>query len=403
MALALKSPQEVIESARDTLDRAPLFRPGPFPVVRVLDGIAPPRPAVHVKGWGVSDDINLIGGPGGNGKTILLLYTAVCLPLGRPLFGTLDVYEPGPVLLVLPEDGQAAARMILDAIIEGEGLSPNDRATLTDGIAMVPDDSTVDITQDTLRLQRTALDHQAVALIGDPIRNLIGGADENDNGVAGLTCDTIRRDLCRAAGVTVWLSHHNRKPGKDALADAAPSVHDLRGAGGWTNGSRLVLGVSKKGQRITVVGTKANRIRADIRHELELEIEADPNNAAHWLSCRVTDANAGASSESLTPGIGRSLNPNEQTALGCLDDSHEPGKRLSWSGWASQSGLNANTFKSIKDRLLSAGIAAAIPTGKKTRNGSPEYAYEITAQGRQALGTGWVSERSKGERVTYGE
>jgi len=164
------------------------------------------------------------------------------------------------------------------------------------------------------------------------------------------------------------------------------------------NGARLVLGVTKKaGQNhVTLTGLKANRLRADIRHELTLDIEADPTNPARWLSCRITDANAGATSESLTPGIGRSLNANELTALSCLDDRHEPGKRLSWSRWRDESGLNPNTFKTIKDRLLTAQLVAAVPTGKKTRNNCPEYCYHITPAGIKAQNSGWCINTPKG-------
>ncbi len=374
-----------------------------FEVVRVLHGVPPEPPAVHVKEFAVDRDINLLAGNGGTGKSVLLLTTAVGIVLGHPIFGTLPVHRAGPVLLVLPEDGQAVARMILDAIVEGLALSPNDRALLAEGIVMVTDESVVNITRDTRRLQRTALDHGAVAIFADPLRNLLGGADENDNGVAGATCDTIRRDLCRGADVTVILAHHNRKPGKDALAaDSVATVHDLRGGGGWANGSRLVLGVSKKANRITITGLKANRIKPDLRHELDLEIVADPENPARWLSLRLTDANAGASSDALTPGIGRALNANEHAALGCVDDRQEPGRRLSWGDWLKLSSLNANTLKSIKTRLLDARLADVRSTGRKTRNGSPEYSYGITDDGRQALVSGWVNERSKGEGVSNG-
>jgi hypothetical protein len=55
-------------------------------------------------------------------------------------------------------------------------------------------------------------------------------------------------------------------------------------------------------------------MHAGLRHELNLSITPDPKNAAHWISRRITDANHGAMSESLTPGIGRGVNANERAS-----------------------------------------------------------------------------------------
>jgi len=378
-------------------------KPKGFSTVRVMAVPPPDAQSVHVQDFVLDRDINLWAAPGGSGKSVVLLVTVIGIAIGRPVFGTLAVHRPGPVVLIVPEDGQSGARMMLDAIVAGMYLDTRERTLLSERLVMVPDDVSVNITQDARRLRSTALEHQAVLVAIDPKRNVLGNALENDNDVAGPCCDALRREVCRGAGATVIITDHNRKPGKDATADTAPSANDVRGASGWVNGSRLVFGLSKKGTRLTLSCLKANRLRADLRHELDLAIEADPNNAAHWLSCRLTDANAGTTSDALTPGIGRSLNANEQTALSCLDDQHEPGKRLSWSRWMAESGLNPNTFKSVRDRLITAGIAAAIPTGKKTRNGSPEYSYGITASGRKAVASGWIVDRPKGEGVSNGK
>jgi hypothetical protein len=235
----------------------------------------------------------------------------------------------------------------------------------------------------------------------DPIRNLLGGEPENDNDVAGACVDALRRNVCRSAGATVLLTHHNRKPGKDAI-EAAPSRHDTRGAGGWVDGARLVFSIAKKDGRLTMTAVKANRLRSDLRHELNLTIDADPENRANWRTCTISDANVGARSESLTPGKGRALNPNEHTMLSCLDDEHEPDKRLSWSGWRDGAGLNENTFRSVKKRLLDAALATAVATGRKNRNGGADYSYQITAEGRIALRSGWAFERLSGEGVRSG-
>lgn len=373
-----------------------------FPVVRVLEGEPPPSPAMLVDGLVLDLDVNVVAGPGGVGKSPLLMTTAVSVVLDMPVFGTLRVHRPGRVFLVLPEDGQAAARMMLDAIIVGNGLESHRRA-LTDGIVMLPDEIRLDLRRDGGRLAESVRDHEAVLTIVDPVGHAIGDMKEDANSEVEVLIDSLRRDVCRGAGTALVLTRHNRKPGKDGPTPTETTRHDLRGAAAWVDNARLAVGVSKRAGRVTITGLKANRIRADFRHELDLEIEADADNAAHWLSCTLKDANAGATSDSLTPGIGRSLNANETAVLSALDDRHEPDTRLSWSQWFKRSGVpNENTFKSIRTRMLDAQLAQAISTGRKTRSGSTEYNYAITPQGRSALATGWVSERPRGEGVSIG-
>jgi hypothetical protein len=367
----------------------------PFPVVHLMNGAAPPPPDIQVESFLLDRDINLWVGHGGSAKSVLALVTAVCVAVGRKMLGSLNIRRPGVVLLVVPEDGQSAARMMLDAIAHGLGLNDPERAQLGERLVMVSDEVLVNITTDAARLRDTVLAISAVLVVIDPLRNVIGAAGESDNDVAGCL-DTLRREVCRIGGATVLLLHHNRKPGKDAPPDAEPSVFDARGAGGWVNGARLVFNVAKRGDRVTLVATKANRMGTGLKHECDLTIEADPTNKARWISCSIADANAGANSESYTPGVGRPVNANERAALECLDDQHEPGKRVSWSRWSDESGLNPNTFKSVKARLLDAGLAAAHPTGRKTRNGSNEYSYAITDKGRTVLAV----QPSKGERVS---
>jgi hypothetical protein len=225
-----------------------------------------------------------------------------------------------------------------------------------------------------------------VAFVGDPFRNLIGSGDENDQALSSEVIASTREHVCRRAGAAVILTHHLRKPDKNAAVDTAPSRNDVRGGNALVNGARLVWAFSKRDARVSIVAVKSNRLPlAGLRHEIDLAVEVDPGNAARWKSATLTDANAGAASETLTPGIGRALNANEAAALGVLDDQHTPGLRLSWSQWQKQSALNENTFRSIRDRLIAAGHASAFKTAAKSRNGAPVFAYGITDRGRQCL------------------
>lgn len=373
--------------------------PTPYDVLRVLEG-DPAQPAtMHVNDLLLANDVNLIAAPGGKGKTTIMLHVAVCTVLGRPVFGTLAVPRPGPVLVLAPEDGQAAVRMMLDSIIEGLGLDASDRATLRDYIGMIPEAEVVDLRRDLPRLARTMIDAEAVLLVADPLRNLIGDAVERDEAVAGHICAQLRHWICREADATVWLSHHARKAGRDPVSENGPTADDVRGSGGWVNGARLVFAVAKRDDRITLTSVKSNRIRADLRHQLDLTVDADPDNPARWISCRLEDANAGARSETFTPGVGRPLNDNEMKALGVLDDRLEPGARFSYSRWFKESGIGSeNTFRGVKDRLLGTGLAGAEATDRMNRNRkSPIYQYGITDRGRRTLiSGGWTPQGVKG-------
>jgi len=390
-------------STTPTIPDAPTTPPlATLPIVRILEGQAPEPPGMMVDDLVLDGDVNLLAGFGSAYKSLIVLLIAISVALGRNVVGSLKVHRSGRVLLVCPEDGEAIVRMVLDAIILGLGLDATDRATIMDRLVMVPDTKLVNLTTDTGLLAGTAKEHGAVLVVLDPLRNLLGGADENDNGIAGATVDALRRDVCRGAGAAVLINAHARKPGKDNAPDTAPTIHEMRGASAWANGARLVFGASAQGNRVTLRALKANRLRADLRHEWVIEIDADPENKARWRCVTISDANAGAHSEAFTPGIGRDLNTNERTVLGCLNDQHEPNKRLSISTWKSDAGINPNTFKTVKERLLGVGLALAIPTGHKHRNGGTEYGYQITEPGRRALRSGWVNAPSMGEQVSDG-
>lgn len=361
----------------------------PFPTIRILEGEPKATPEMHVEGFLLDREINFMLGHGGTAKTVVILHTAVCVALGRDVFGTLKVHRPGPVLLVCPEDGESGVRMILDALTAD--FSETDKATLTERLIQIKDDAKVSITTDTKRLAATVKAHAAVLVILDPLGILLAGKPENDNDLAGATLDAIRRDVCRAENCTVQFSHHNRKPGKDfAATENTDTIFESRGAGAWANGSRLAFSVVKKDSRITLTSNKANRVKTGKKHELSLAITTDPNNEARWLTCTVRDKNVGSSSEALTPGKGRALSANEEQVLKALADTYEPGLRLSYSQWFKRSGLTAeSTFGNIRERLIDANLVTRIATGRKTRQGAPEYTYEISTDGRQTVLTGW--------------
>jgi hypothetical protein len=374
-----------------TDDAGERARQRPLILERLLEGEPPAPPRLQVDNFLLAADVNVFGGAGDAGKSTSMFATAIATVLGRPLFGSLEVRRPGPVVLVVPEDGRAVARHHVDALVAGiTDLSDEERELLLRDLHIVGDNRRLNLLTDTPELAALIAEINPALIILDPISSLIGGESENDENIAEAVCDNLRRDIAWPMGAAVLLAGHLRKPGRDSTD--AVTVNDLKGTVGWSNHARMVWLVSKPkgGSVITFKLAKSNRLQTGLEHQVTLHIEADPDNAAHWLSARLTDANLGSNSQSFTPGTGRPINDNERRALVALDDTHVPGLRLSYSTWLKQSGITAeSTFKNVRDRLLAAGLAEALPTGKKARNGGVEYAYGITDAGRQTLITGW--------------
>lgn len=374
----------------------------PLTLKRLLDGAPPAPPTLGIDKFSLLADINCLAAFGDSGKSITLFTQSVCNVTGRPLFGTLEVKRPGPVVLVVPEDGEAVARHHVDAVVAGmnavQRFTEAEWERLRRDLHIVGDDRRLNLLTDTPELFRLCEPVAPTLVIAEPVASLIGSESENDEHVAEAVCDNLRRDIARPLNAAVTIAAHLRKA-NPLSGSTGSTVHDVKGSAGWTNHARLVwiLSKPKGGNLITYRLEKSNRLPTGIEHQVTLAIEADPENAAHWLTCTLTDANMGAKSQSLTPGIGRALNDNERKALGVLDDRNEPEARFSNSRWHEESGIsNKETFRSVKDRLIDAQLAVAEPTGRMNPNGkSPVYQYGITDRGRDVLRTGWVSEGVK--------
>jgi hypothetical protein len=401
-AHALARDVTLAEDKAETLaavERLASLRNGKVPtrlaLKRLLEGDPPGNPEMQTDQLLLAADINVFGGGGDAGKSTTLFHIAVSTVIDRPVFGSLAVRRPGPVVLGVPEDGEAIARHHVDAQIAGMDppLSDSERARLERDLHIIGDGRAMNLLTDTAEIAALIAPVTPTLVILEPVSDLLGGESENDEHVAQAVCSNLRQHIARPLNAAVVLAGHLRKPGREG-SDGV-TVHDLKGSAGWANHARMVWLVTKPkgGSVITYRLAKANRLQTGTQHQVTLDIQANPDNAAHWLTCRLTDANIGASSQSFAPGIGRAINDNERKALAALDDRHEPGIRLSFTAWYEQSGIaSKDTFKDVRARLIEADLAEPIPTGRKARNGGAEYAYAITDGGRKALETGWNRE-----------
>jgi hypothetical protein len=342
---------------------------------------------MHVERLLLDCDLNLFAGPKGAGKSPVLLAAAVAIAGGGAAFGSLKITRTGHVVVVTPEDGQGATIAAVRAITAGLGLAEQERLAIHQRIHVVTDATRVNLTQQIRRLRDTVAQHQAVALILDPLRNLLGGTDENDANVAGQVADELRREICREAGATIGLSMHRRKLSRERGADPDLGLDDVRGSSAWVAAARVVFSVAQSpdSRLIELRCLAANRFRpADAHHTLRLNVTTAADNPAAWTSCSLVDADDGLSL-TLTPGAGRPLKESERAVLAVLHDPSEPDLQLSASAWGKRSGQAERTFYDVKARLGEAALTEAVATGKRTPSGGRKYVYQITAKGRNAL------------------
>jgi hypothetical protein len=371
-------------------------RPG---LVRVFDGPDPQPPTMLVKNLLIDDDVNLFGGDGDAGKTTTLIHAAICIILRRPVFGTLDIVRTGPVVFLAPEDGRAIIHHHATAIMNGMSLSDIERERVRADLWIVPDEllpinlcAIADVTKLGTWIREANI--QPAFFVADPIGNLIGGGDENSETVAQAVCDNLRRYISRPLHIAIGIPGHLRKPDRQAGQNAARSHHDWKGSAGWANHARQVWIMTKKkgGHDIVMLG-KANRLQTGLEHHIRLDIEADPENMAHWLKCELTDKNFGAASLDLTPGKGRPLRETERRALKAVDDRNEPGRTVPMGEWRKMvPDIPHDTLADMKDRFIGWGLVA--PVKVRETGATKFYNYRITDAGTAALDDdGWRAPR----------
>jgi hypothetical protein len=392
---------EISERLLERIARLPARADQSLILRLLMDGEPPLPPAIHTDQFLLAGDINFLCGHGDAGKSTIMFMTAVCTVLGRPVFGTRVVRRPGSVVLLAPEDGEAVARHHCEAIAAGLNLSAEERRALEHGLHIIGGERPTNLLTDTAAIAALIAPVNPSLFIAEPLSSLIGGADENDERVASAVCESLRHDIARPLGTAILIAGHLRKPSREAGTSTAAEVADFKGSVGWSNHARMVWTVAKPkgGDLISLRLVKSNRLPTGIEHQVTLAIEADPDNQAHWLSCRLTDANIGATSVDLTPGVGRAINPNERRVLDSVYDETEPGRRVSRSESIKLSGLNPNTWKSVKNRLVPAGLMDASPIGENRNGKGKIYNYGITERGLQARKTGWADTLSRGEGV----
>jgi len=173
--------------------------------------------------------VGIIGGAPKSTKSWMALDMAVSVASNTPCLGTFDVLEPGPALLYMAEDADAAVRARVTGICTHRGID----IRAIDLHIITASSLRLDLEQDRKSLSDAVTHLAPRLLVLDPFVRLHRG-DENDAGhISGLLA--YLRELQRQHHLAVVVVHHTRKnSGSAALGQT------LRGSGdfhAWVDSS----------------------------------------------------------------------------------------------------------------------------------------------------------------------
>jgi RecA-family ATPase len=208
-----------------------------------VEGAFPP-PAYLINGFVVADEVNLLYGNGGTGKSTLALHMAVAVASGTPFFGR-PTKKMG-VVMVIAEDSAGAVTQRLQATCNALNVDqaslPLDICCLPGwdlSIAKIDDDGEVTPGPFLAKLEE-ALALGPAFLIIDTVTD-IAQLDENIRAPVNTLCKKVLGRLCRKYGATILATAH---PSKSAMADNS----QYAGSTAWNNAVRnrlsLTLGKS---------------------------------------------------------------------------------------------------------------------------------------------------------------
>lgn len=191
-------------------------------------------------------DVGLLIAPGGTGKTTLILYMAVHIVLGIPLF-ELSVLKPGPVLIITAEDSREMLVARLRAIARAMSLNEVEKAKMMQGILLS------DVSGNGFRLTEVRGDVvkpgagvddlikgcetlRPVLVVIDPAVSFGVGESRVNDAEQGLV-EAARR-LRKTIECCVLYIHHT---GKQNARERVKDQYAGRGGSAFADGSRMVF------------------------------------------------------------------------------------------------------------------------------------------------------------------
>jgi hypothetical protein len=183
--------------------------------------------------------VGVIGGPPKTNKTYLALDIALSVASSTAALGRFTVHDPGPVLIYMAEDAQAAVKDRLTALCRHRGLDLRAVALYV----ITASTLRLDLATDQRRLLDAVAAYTPTLLVLDPLVRL-HALNENDAGEISRLLGYLR-ELQRSRSCSLLLVHHTRKGGSG-------SGQHLRGSGdihAWADSS---LYLSRRGRQISL-------------------------------------------------------------------------------------------------------------------------------------------------------
>lgn len=171
----------------------------------------PPDPPSVIENFLPALDHGFLGGEEKLGKSVYMLYEALCLALGLPLFGKYRVDKPHRVLLIVEEDAPVRVYRRAKAILAGMGLDPNEPrviAGLNERLMIAPQ-CRLQFSDPTRRLETWLKQTRPELVYGDALYTL-AGVDIMDTREATYLTESLT-DLGITYGTAFRLVHHFAK------------------------------------------------------------------------------------------------------------------------------------------------------------------------------------------------
>jgi putative DNA primase/helicase len=222
------------------------------------------KPLPHVVDkWIPTDEVTLLAGHGGSGKSLVALILAVCVALGLPFAGLAT--KQASVLFYSAEDGKRVLLKRLHRICNALKI---DVADLKGKLHLL-DASDLDsaLHQEQRAGGKIVLETPKLAELADLVRRLDAGLVVIDNASDAYDDDEIKRPRVRAfirslrtkiarPGRAVLLLAHVNKV--SAINKKAAGTEDYSGSTAWHNSVRSRLSLTSEGDMLTVEHAKAN-------------------------------------------------------------------------------------------------------------------------------------------------
>ena len=224
-------------------------------------------------------DVGQLFAPGGMGKTTLVLYEAICIALGIPLYG-LTIYQSGRTLIITAEDQRGVLLARLREICLAMKLTPEQTQKVRESVIILDvstmfikliEDTQVKgmiVSADTDAICEAYKDCNIKMVVIDPAISFgVSESKVNDN-EQGLVM--AARKMVKELQACVRYIHHTGKAGADK--ERSQTQYSGRGGSAFADGCRMVTGLSEASDNdipsgVNQLGAGATFIRYT-RHKL---------------------------------------------------------------------------------------------------------------------------------------